>query len=151
MNKVAKTARVISYLAKEADQDEMDLYFAGDTTKSIQCRSSSDVESAINKRRNIKGRCNMRKCLNDILRPVWARGGRFMKPTSIYVFTDGVWEPGDDLVGGVINQSIQQLLQASKSAETLMFQFIRFGNDSKGELRLQELDDNFVEHHSQGE
>ncbi|KAJ3526325.1 hypothetical protein NM208_g11246 [Fusarium decemcellulare] len=148
MPQVAKTARVISYVAKVADDNGMDVYFASDPTRSKKCSCSTAVESAIKVEKTVKGECNMFKCLNDILETVWENG---LKPTSIYIYTDGVWESDDDhRVDFLIKQSIQRLVEAKKQPSTLMFQFIQFGQDEKGSKRLQQLDDNYTERHELG-
>ncbi|KAF4981161.1 hypothetical protein FZEAL_2995 [Fusarium zealandicum] len=149
MDNVAKTARVIGYVAKTADNDGMDLYFASDTTKSRTCKSSTAVEAAIRKAKAVEGSCNMQRCLVDILEPVWKKLERGMS-ASIYVYTDGVWEPGEDQVKSVIKEAIRRLSKAHKPAITLMFQFIQFGEDAKGTERLEYLDDMCKEEHSGG-
>ncbi|KAF4982069.1 hypothetical protein FDECE_17584 [Fusarium decemcellulare] len=149
MKQVAKTARVISYVAKVTDDNGMDLYFASDPTQPKNCSSSRAIESAIKAEGTVEGECNMFKCLHDILESVWENG---LKPTSIYVYTDGVWESDDDhQVDILIKQSIKRLVDAKKLPSTLMFQFIQFGNDEKGTKRLQDLDDNCTERHELGD
>ncbi|KAM5360453.1 hypothetical protein ACJZ2D_013731 [Fusarium nematophilum] len=147
MDKVCKTARVISYVAKVADDNEMDLYFASDPTTPLKCSSSTAIESAIRKMKTVEGKCNMRNCLNDILKQAWGDGVGAVNSTSIYVYTDGVWEPGEDHVDHVIKRAIGQLVEAKEPSSTLMIQFIQFGRDETGSARLRYLDDKCTEVH----
>jgi hypothetical protein len=138
--KAMKTARVISYVAKEADNDGMEVYAASRTAQGpIICKTSSDVESAIGKFKTVEGTCNLRKCLEDILKRVLKEHN--FKPTSIYIFTDGIWEPGDDQVKAVIRKAIKFLIKHQLPSSALMFQFVQFGSDPEGELRMKKLDD----------
>lgn len=147
-DKLLKTARVISYVAKVADKNSMDLYFTSDTTRPIKCSSSTEIESTIKKTRSIDGTCNMTNCLHDILQSILLP---CMRATSIYVYTDGVWEPGNPDVDSVIKRSIRHLADKWKPQSTLMFQFIQFGNDREGGERLRHLDDDCKETHYLGE
>ncbi|KAF4460055.1 serine threonine kinase [Fusarium albosuccineum] len=148
MDRVAMTARVVSYVTKIADKDGMDLYFASDTRKPQKCWSSRAIQSAIKSIETVEGNCHMQKCLDDIMNQVWTNG---MKATSIYVFTDGVWDPGDDHgVDMVIRQSINRLVHAGALPTKLMFQFIQFGRNERGTARLKYLDDDCVEMHPLG-
>lgn len=144
---VAKTARAISYVTKVADKDGMDLYLASNTSTATKCVSSTVLESKIRKVRTVDGMCNLRNCLDDILKPVFQHP---IKPTSLYVYTDGVWEPGIPEVHLVIKDSIERLVKAGKPPTTLMFQFIQFGDDAEGTERLRYLDDECRETHTLG-
>ncbi|KAF6530420.1 hypothetical protein HZS61_001732 [Fusarium oxysporum f. sp. conglutinans] len=140
--KAMKTARVISYVAKEADDDGMEVYAASKTAKGpIKCKNSTEVEAAIGKFKTVKGKCKLRKCLDDILNRVLKKDG--FKPTSIYILTDGVWEPGDDQVKFAIIRAINFLIEHRLPSSALMFQFVQFGNDQKGEARMRRLDDEY--------
>ncbi|KAG9508292.1 hypothetical protein J7337_001856 [Fusarium musae] len=136
--KAMRTARVISYVAKIADYNGMEVFAASETTKRpVICNSSGKVEKVIKKMETVKGRCNMHKCLYDILNRVLMPGQ--FKPTSIYIYTDGVWEPGDDQVKLLISRAIDFIDRHEYKSSALMFQFIRFGNDPTGTERLNYL------------
>ncbi|KAJ4317349.1 hypothetical protein N0V84_007406 [Fusarium piperis] len=143
IKEVAKTARVVSYVTKVADTDGMDLFFASDSTKSQKHTTSTTVESAIKGMKLVKGKCNMKNCLHNITKAVFKDG---IKPTSIYVYTDAVWEDADE-VANVIKKSIARLVEAKEDPSTLMFQFIQFGNDKDGTICLQKLDNECKEKH----
>ncbi|KAF5549962.1 serine threonine kinase [Fusarium napiforme] len=137
--KAMRTARVISYVAKIADDNGMEVFAASETTKKpATCTSSGKVEKAIKKMKTVKGKCNMQKCLYDILNRVLVPGQ--FRPTSIYIYTDGVWEPGEDGTKHSISRAIRFLDRHGYNSSALMFQFIRFGNDPIGTERLDYLD-----------
>ncbi|KAF5590973.1 serine threonine kinase [Fusarium pseudocircinatum] len=138
--KAMKTARVISYVAKIADDNGMEVFAASETAKKpVICTSSGKVEKVIKKMKTVKGKCNMHKCLDDILNRVLVVGQ--FRPTSIYIYTDGVWEPAEDGVKLLISRAIDFLDRHGYKSSALMFQFIRFGNDPTGTERLDYLDD----------
>ncbi|KAM0233366.1 hypothetical protein ACHAPO_007060 [Fusarium lateritium] len=142
---VAMTARVISYAVKVSDKNGMDLYFASDSCKPRKCKNSSDVETKIRNQRTLTGCCDMKKCLEDVMEEVGAQG---MQPTSIYIFTDGIWDPEHDPeVDGVIFKAIERLVENGQEPKDLMFQFIRFGQDDEGHERLKYLDDGCKKKH----
>ncbi|EEU36982.1 uncharacterized protein NECHADRAFT_52172 [Fusarium vanettenii 77-13-4] len=146
-DQVAKIARVISYITKVASKKPTLLFFASDSTKPLKCSTSSQVESAIRNMKLVEGSCSMKICLNNILQAVLPDNKR-IKPTSIYVCTDGVWERLND-VKHIIKTSIDRLIEAKEDPSTLMFQFIQFGDNDRGTERLQELDDDCKQEHEQ--
>ncbi|KAG5789539.1 hypothetical protein H9Q69_011400 [Fusarium xylarioides] len=136
---VAETARVISYSVKVSDKDGMDLYFASDSCNPQKCQNSSDVEAKVRSKATVDGRCDMKKCLEDVMDQVKANG---TKPTGIYIFTDGIWDPDHKPeVDDVIHESIKLLIEKKAKPADLMFQFIQFGHDPEGSKRLKFLDD----------
>ncbi|RSL66491.1 hypothetical protein CEP54_003656 [Fusarium duplospermum] len=150
MEKIAITARVISYVTKVADNDGMDLVFASESTKSRNYSKSTAVESAIRKMKPARGKCNMNNCLLNTINGIFKDGKNRIKPTSIYVYTDGNWDDADE-VKTVIKKSIKHLVDADEVPSTLMFQFIRFGDDEAGAECLRQLDDECKEQHPLGE
>ncbi|KAH7254686.1 hypothetical protein B0J15DRAFT_494753 [Fusarium solani] len=143
---VAKTARVISYFTKVADTDAMDLFFTSDSTIPRKVSTSTAVEVAIRRMKFYYGKCDMADCLDNIMTALLRDGKGYIKPTSIYVYTDANWKEDND-VESVIRDSIRRLAFANQRPSTLMFQFIQFGDDSNGKSRLQHLDDTCKEHH----
>ncbi|RMJ20214.1 hypothetical protein CDV36_000098 [Fusarium kuroshium] len=150
MEQVARTARVIGYFTKVADNDGMDLFFTSDSTRAHKVSTSTAVEFTIRRTGFCAGKCNMANCLSNILMAVFKDDKAQIKPTSIYVYTDAKWEEDND-VESVIRDSISRLVKADQRPTTLMFQFIQFGNDPKGTAHLQHLDDNCKEKHKLGE
>ncbi|KAM6509941.1 hypothetical protein FALCPG4_017577 [Fusarium falciforme] len=143
---VAKTARVISYVTKVADDNGMDLFFASDPTKSQKHTTSKTVEQAIKRMKIVKGKCHMKNCLLNIMKAVFKGDQNTIKPTSIYVYTDAVWEDANE-VASVIKTAIGRLAEVKEDNSTLMFQFIQFGNDEQGTEYLRKLDDECKETH----
>ncbi|KAF5641654.1 acriflavine sensitivity control ACR-2 [Fusarium sp. NRRL 52700] len=136
---VKETAKVISYSVKVCDKDGMDLFFASDSCNPRKCQSSSDVEAKIKNKETVSGRCDMKKSLGDVMDHVKANG---MKPTGIYIFTDGIWDPDrEPEVKDVIHESVKLLIEKGAKPADLMFQFIQFGRDPEGSKRLKFLDD----------
>ena len=61
------------------------------------------------------------------------------RPLSLYVLTDGVWDPKCTLITEI--QNLVALLQEYKLPNKYVgIQFIRFGNDRDGKKRLKKLD-----------
>lgn len=134
-----KTARVISYVAKEADDDGMEVYAASRTSYSpVKCNNSTEVEAAISRFETLQGTCNLRKCLNNVLDRVLRKES--FKPTSIYILTDGIWEPGEDKVKFEISRAIDFLIDHRLPSSAIMFQFVQFGDDPEGQARMRKLD-----------
>ncbi|KAF5707991.1 serine threonine kinase [Fusarium mundagurra] len=140
MEKVKKTARVISYVTKLADHNGMEVFAASETTMTPKiCKHSIQVEKAIGNFKTVRGTCRMRKCLDDILNRILVE--RPFKPTSIYIFTDGVWEQGEDQVEFAVNRATQFLIKHGLPSSSIMFQFIQFGHNAEGAARMKRLDD----------
>ena len=137
---IAMTARVISYTVKITDKNGMDLYFASDSVNPQGCHNSSAVEKKINKKRSVEGSCDMAKCLDDVLKDVRKNG---MKPTSIYILTDGRCSLTDNGKGvkEVIYDAIMSLVEAKRIPRDLMFQFVQFGRDPEAYELLKSFDD----------
>ncbi|KAM0494684.1 hypothetical protein ACHAP8_008554 [Fusarium lateritium] len=147
---VVRTARVVSYVAKVADNDGMELYAASEAARTpLKCKKSSQIETAIANMKTVSGTCDMQRCLNLILERVLV--GNKVKPTSIYVYTDGIWEPGADQVKFTIQRAIDYLIRCRQPSSTLMFQFIQFGDNPQGRSRLQFLDDKCTRKHGDEE
>ncbi|KAF4333055.1 serine threonine kinase [Fusarium beomiforme] len=139
--KVMETATVITYFTKAADSSGIEMYAASEIHKApLICKNSSQIEKGIMKMKTVNGTCNMRRCLDSILDRVLV-GGK-VKPTSIFICTDGVWEPDADQVKFVIKRAIDYLIKCEQPSSTLTFQFIRFGHDPAGTSRLKYLHNN---------
>lgn len=85
-----------------------------------------------------QARFGKRNILSKLLHPdsTPTKGPRRL---SLYILTDGVWQPGCTLVTEI--KTLVSLLQEHKlSNKHIGIQFIRFGNDPRGTRRLQKLD-----------
>jgi hypothetical protein len=98
------------------------------------------VRDWLNKDRNEL--CNMRHALSQIFRDTSLIDTK--KPTSVLVFTNGVWENRDDdhrLVEGYIASILRRMEDKGVSDTDFTFQFVSFGNDRNGLARMTYLDD----------
>lgn len=151
-HKATLAARVLSYYVKEVDPNEMELYFASNLSKPLKFDNSSAIENAVENHDFVEGTCNMSHCLNVILEPIY---NSFLRKydcqrVSIYILTDGVWEPGDPKVDKIIDRTVRKLKTADLPQDQVMFQFLRFGDgqskeEQEGKERLTYLDDEIVE------
>ncbi|CAM1507875.1 Fc.00g047230.m01.CDS01 [Cosmosporella sp. VM-42] len=86
--------------------------------------------------------CNMEKQLNVIFNDKVIKKSR---PTSVLVFTDGVWHPETRSSSGNVETSIRSVV--SKMVKEVIdrtdftIQFVRFGENKLGVSRLRYLDD----------
>lgn len=96
--------------------------------------------------RNLRGESNFAKRLDDIwdnykrrLESKWKQP----RPISLYVLTDGKWQPGNgqrDMVARAIKRMVGHLEAIGAKDKIVGIQFIRFGNDEIGIERLRWLD-----------
>ncbi|KAI5464963.1 hypothetical protein BGZ63DRAFT_421950 [Mariannaea sp. PMI_226] len=137
-------ARVISYYVKEVHstkkKNAIQLYFASEMGNPSKHGTSSSVETAIRHHEFIPGYCAMNLSLRNILEKIAASP----KPSSVYVFTDAVWEPGPCEVGRVIAEAVSAMVEKRLKAQDIMIQFIRFGDGIHQRERLRKLDDDLV-------
>lgn len=140
MPQVKRAARVITYVTKATHENGVDVRIASSMDKKLNYKDSSGIEATIEKTNIVAGGCTMGLCIGNILAGVLRRA---MNPTSIYIYTDGVWEPGEeDKVESEIYRAIDFLAKHELPPARLMLQFIRFGDDREGVRRLQHLDYN---------
>lgn len=98
------------------------------------------------------GTSNIERSLRQILEPylekaVRARGQpkgfrtkRSVRPLSIYVLTDGVWEPNSNPAGFLTTLKSKAHSLTDLDDRRIGIQFIQFGDDERGADRLQFLD-----------
>ncbi|KAK7995607.1 serine/threonine protein kinase [Apiospora arundinis] len=143
------TSRALIAMATKVDPDRVEMVFTSNTSKFIKdrrplfggganhmvgkIRSHFDKPSAVNS-------TNMELKMGQILSRVWCS----LKPTSIYIMTDGVWQPSTSPGGGVegpLRNFVSRMVQRSRNREFVTLQFIQFGHDPAGAERLRYLDD----------
>ncbi|CAK4030412.1 SPS1, Serine threonine kinase [Lecanosticta acicola] len=152
---VERLAQLLAFITKRMDRDGLELYFLT-SERGYKCSSSSRLaryirDRAPDKMTNLNSRlaADLRSYREQIDRirsqtrtrrtSLFGRPGLVQR--SIYVFTDGVWESGEDEQG---QEAI--FLTANKLAETglerkqIGIQFIRFGESEVGRQRLEALD-----------
>lgn len=141
---------VLAYLVKELDDDGFDISF----TISSQEKNFNHASKAVAYLDAVlpKGIANINvrlskllmKYVNDLEKPPRYRLGlrtrqTSTKPLSLYIFTDGIWQPGCDGVPP-IEALIVKLTALKLPKEQVGIQFIRFGNNEEGIKRLEYLD-----------
>lgn len=144
-----QTSRALIALASKVDPDRVEMVFTSNPSKFTKDRHRflgggpnhmvAKIASHFEKSSTTNG-TNMESKMGQIL----TRVGDTMKPTSIYIMTDGVWQPSTLPGGGVegpIKTLVQRLIGSSRAREFITLQFIRFGHDPIGRERLRYLDD----------
>ena len=87
----------------------------------------------------VGGMCDMVNALKNVLDKVLT--GSKIEPTSIYIYTDGVWKTGLDDIVKLILKAMDYLNKCGQSSKALKLQFIQFGTDAKGTQQLQSVRD----------
>lgn len=140
---VIRLFSIVAWLIKSRDKDGLDLYFT-QTDQRFHDKHTSRLAEAIQKRMNTsnKGISDMSIRLEQIL-DKYAMDLRSRKEgtrgLNLYIFTDGIWTPGCDVVHGI--SKIVQILQDLRISEKKIgLQFISFGKDKNGLARMDLLD-----------
>ncbi|KAL8851616.1 MAG: hypothetical protein Q9221_003453 [Calogaya cf. arnoldii] len=152
---VEEVVELLSTLTQPYDPDGLDLYFS---TESGKLRPETPRKCLKYLReRPAHGLPDFRQRFAKIINDYQSRFGKSNtlkwdkwkhpkstpskgpRPLSLYVLTDGVWDPKCTLITEVKN--LVALLQEYKYPNKYVgIQFIRFGNDPKGKERLKTLD-----------
>jgi len=145
---VVKVFEALSYLVKETDDDGIDLLFtvSGDR---VSDRKSTKKLVQLVKEREHKGDTDINLRLNRLFEDYKAefekKKSRFskdlkkVKPLSLYILTNGVWEKGSDL-SEIIRLLVKRLEDIGKTREQVGIEFISFGADPVGLGRMEYLD-----------
>ena len=149
-NEVRETAEALMYIVKATDRDGIELRFAsrpevaykGTSRLGLKRATKHLVDKIHNHLKHFKaGACNMEHSLNTVIKEVVRHGS----PTSITVFTDGIWQHGATGPGGGVEGTVQSLVrdmqQRGRWRTEVTIQFVRFGSDPLGIKRLRYLDD----------
>jgi hypothetical protein len=142
---------VLAYLVKELDDDGLDMSFTISSQEKKFNHASKAVAYLDAMHPNGLANINMRlskllmRYVNELEHPT--PRNRFslrsrqssVKPLSLYIFTDGVWQPGYDGVPP-IEALIEKLTALHLPKEQVGIQFIRFGNSEEGIKKLEYLD-----------
>jgi hypothetical protein len=150
---------VLAYIVKSADPDGIDLYFTMTEEKYnsrdwLGRNSSSKLLDVVRNRTKkmqqaFRGSTNITYRLTSILNLYEnkltdqqnSRRGGMVRPLSLYVLTDGAWEPGSD-ASSAIKKVVDLLTRFgyTKDDKQLGIQFISFGEDEVGLKTLEHLD-----------
>lgn len=146
-SQVQKVFGLLSYMVRDCDPNGLDLYFTN-TSKTVKSRSMSTLMGELSTR-TPKGLPDMRSRFGDIIEKYRSKFGKrklssFFRESdprklSLYVLTDGVWQPKIDLTT-TIRTLVSGLEDHKLTNKQIGIQFIRFGNDTNGIERLQKLD-----------
>ncbi|KAI9150717.1 Mitogen-activated protein kinase kinase [Paramyrothecium foliicola] len=121
---VLRFVRSLSYLVKELDPDGLQVLRTSNPQRKETCRTATRAF--------------------EVVERTFLEGRSGSKPTTIIIFTDGVWNPSVDGLCGVdgpIEQCIQTMKHHAVDRPYVSLQFLRFGTQSIGERRLRSLDD----------
>jgi hypothetical protein len=146
---VLKVFETVPYIVKEADPDGFDLWFTGPGKPLKKCRDTTAPLRAVETRKQ-QGTTDINDKLDRIFddhiealkKPrtgLFARLSKSVKPLSLYVFTDGVWEK-DCNPGPLVENFVRQLESLGKVKGKVGIQFISFGKDPVGLERMELLD-----------
>ena len=155
-NNLEGVVEVLSHIVDKFDPDGTDMFFTRGVLPIKKCKNPKVLMKKL-KAVRFEGMSNMEKALSEVLRDYEMRldnkvglrqkladfigtSGRW-RPRSIYVLTDGLWQPGLD-VRSVIKNMIEKLKQHGIAAKhQIGIQFIRFGDDLNARDLLDYLDD----------
>lgn len=153
-NELTKLIEILTYLVKRYDSDGVEMYYTISNGKPIIGSKATTFIKSLGKVKT-SGLTDIGLLLNKILvkyhsklrqayRAVPERTSNTqidLKPLSLYVLTDGVWQPECDakaqirtLVHGLTDLKISDKRQVG-------IQFISFGNNELGLKRMKELDE----------
>ena len=143
---------LLGYLVKTRDPNGVDLYFTCPGRKYLKIKTTTELLEAFD-RNQPNGSSNMSATLSSIVRDYQIELAKShtsksmlaklkpkaVRPLSLYVFTDAIWQPVCEVEPVVIS-----LVNAIKKKNGLKteagIQFIRFGDDPRCQSRLVQLD-----------
>lgn len=112
-----------------------------------EARDTSELKELVARRgRQLSGESNFAARLDNIWDSYKKKLGskwKSARPISLYVLTDGKWQPGirqRDGVARVIQRMVEHLEATGAREKMIGIQLIRFGNDEVGRERLRWLD-----------
>ncbi|TVY55320.1 Aurora kinase A [Lachnellula cervina] len=145
---VVKVFEALSYLVKETDDDGIDLLFTVSGER-VSARKSTTKLVQLVKEREHKGNTDINLRLNSLFddykaefhkrKNIFSKDPKKVKPLSLYILTNGVWEEGSDL-GEIIQRLVGKLENVGKTREQVGIEFISFGADPVGLGRMEYLD-----------
>lgn len=146
---VHKVFETLSYIVKEVDPDGFDLWFTGPGKPLKNCQKTTAPLQAVESRRK-RGTTDitdkLRQIFDDYIEALQKPRtvlssllSKQVKPLSLYVFTDGVWEEDCDPTH-VVENFVRQLQDLGKVKGKVGIQFISFGEDPVGLERMDILD-----------
>ena len=151
---------ILAYMVKPYDSNGLELMCTNSSSKSITSKTSSKLVAYLEKTKPA-GMSDISIRLNSILEQykakihevygagsrVTARARNDVRPLTLYILTDGVWQPKCDAEAPIKNLVRKLLeLKSEVSRKQVGIQFIYFGNNATGKARVEKLDDKiFIE------
>ena len=155
----------LAYIVKETDQNGIDLFFTMSHVHYTNRKKTRKLVHVAEKQRPLKTKkgtehlSDIHWRLSSILekyqkrlkeedqsnlnssrnRPWHAHDPSDVRGLNLYIFTDGIWQPGADAVSP-IKSLVETLEKYKKPKDQVGIQFIHFGNDREGTERLSYLD-----------
>lgn len=146
---VHKVFETLSYMVKEVDPNGFDLWFTGpgkplknqkhttESLRTVEYRTKQGTTDINDKLQKIFD--DYVEALKKPKSVVRAKFSKAVKPLSLYVLTDGVWEQ-DCNPAHLVETFVKQLEDLGKVKGNLGVQFISFGEDPIGLGRMEFLD-----------
>ena len=144
---------LLVYMVKSKDPDGIDLHFTIRRDKKTRAKNTRQLLRTLDMV-SYSDTSNIRLELGKILQGYHTklrdqdpprlpflkmRARRPARPMTVYILTDGVWQPDCDLAP-LIENLVNNLGRHSMEREQFGIQFIRFGDDPEGKIRLDQLD-----------
>lgn len=156
---VFKTAEALLWVLKEIDSEGVEVRFTSDPNKrypsktwALRRQSTKQLMKTISEHFrgcDLDRWCNMENALNSIFNDQVIDPRR---PTSVYIFTDGMWGPElgvstgkqrrpGDVVEGALLEVVRRMEKKGMRRTAFSVQFISFGSNEIGLKILDYLDD----------
>lgn len=150
-HQVRDVLELLSSLTERYDPNGLDLYFTTEPKRNHKPNGNKKMLKIFDEH-PAHSVIDMRECFASIMEPYRAQFGQRnlfsklrQKPSkgprkiSLYILTDGVWDPECDLVNEV-KALVASLQKKEMPDKHVGIQFIRFGDDPKAIDRLEKLD-----------
>lgn len=145
---VEKAFTLMSYVAKEVDQDGVELVFGSKPDKRSIHKRTSELSKRLRKQpfetpRDLMEH-NFDHFVDKVLVPRLNRRSGPKKSLSVLVFTDGRWGDDTEKAAGVENpvrRLIEEIVKRRVGRTRVMISFVQFGDDPLGKQHLKYLDD----------
>ncbi|KAL3425129.1 hypothetical protein PVAG01_04410 [Phlyctema vagabunda] len=145
---LVRVFEALSYIVKQSDENGLDLFFSNSNNCEKDCkktrkllpivRAQKQTQKKITTDINFRLSQILEKHKNGLDRKVWYRSK--LKPLSLYILTDGVWETNCTAIDPIRN-AVLKLHDLRIPSSQIGIQFISFGSDEVGLNRLAYLDD----------
>lgn len=145
---------LLAYIVKTYDPNGIDLHFTSSAQKYVGVKSTTDLLEIFDRYSNRpRGSWDMSDRLSSIVSEYQKDLATIntsktfvpkllqqkVRPLSLYVLTDAVWQPACD-VSPVIESLVSTLKKYDRHKQQVGIQFIRFGSRPEGIKRLEDLD-----------